>query len=209
MSLICPAPSPITALVAQTCPEIFDQIQAVAFQEAGNDTAFLDLAAIQLLSNWTTLIAAVDATKIQVAQVVNPVIAASEALTVGGNDNTTIDGIPEYNGEGFTALTWEFRNLNAVNKRALLDYRAHSVASIGSTNLTCIFFAKGNKIIYNGTTADDKFTGFPVFNFRISSVSSAGLNAQNIYQAGVSVGEGWDDYFATTQAGFNISDVLT
>ena len=204
MPFNCPSVSPITSLVAQTCPEIFDQIQAVAFQEAG--TPFATEVAMQTLATWTPLLVSVTATKIQVGKVFNPIIAPSEALTAGGNDNSTIDGIPEYNGEGFTALTWEFRNLTAANKRALLDYISHSIASVGSTNLVAYFFTRGNKIIYNA--AGGLFAGFPVFNFRVSSVSSQGINAQNIYQSGVSVGAGWDDFFAITQAAFNISDVL-
>ena len=206
MAIICPAVTPITSLVAQTCPELFDQILGVAFQEADQST-FATEVALQTLATWTPLLVSVTATKIQVAKVFNPIIAASEALTAGGNDNTTPNGIPDYNGEGFTDISWEFRNLTATNKRALLDYSPHSIASVSSTNLTAFFFLRGNKILYN-TVDGTEFTGFPVFNLRISSVSSQGLNAQNIYQAGVAVGEGWDNFFATTLAAFTLSDVL-
>jgi hypothetical protein len=77
--------------------------------------------------------------------------------------------------------------------------------------LVCYFFARGNKIIYNtddGAGGGTEFAGFPVYNFRVSSVGSQGLNSKNIHQSGVSVGEGWDDWAADTQASFNIVDVL-
>ena len=201
MSIICPAITPITSVVAQNCPEIWDQVQVIAFQERG-DTSFSAVGDLQALAIWTTLLAAVDSTKVQAGLVYNPIFNASEELTVGGNDNTTQDGIPDSNGEGFTALTWEFRNLLAENKRAMLDWRPHSIASVTDTNLVAFFFARGNKLIYN-TVDGSEFTGFPVYNLRISSVSTQGLNSQNIYLSGVSVGENWDNYFATTQVAFN------
>src|SRR5687768_14263020 len=102
MILDCPLPAALTAIPASTCPFKLDQIVRLALQrrQPVATPPFATLADIQTLLDWTTLRDAVDATKI----VLTPLFAGltipeSEGQTVGGNDNSTIGGVPEYNGE--------------------------------------------------------------------------------------------------------------
>lgn len=188
MDCVCPKPAALTALTLDTCPTKFDQIQRVAIQRAG--TPFEDGTDIITLASWTTLKAAADSTKIVVTPFIgNFVIPPSEGLFSGGNDNTTLNGIPDYNGEGSVRATFDLKNLSATLAENLRKLSCESLASNGVSVLVAYFINKNGKIIANG------LTGFPIYNFRVPSLGSAGLNAPNLYPSSFDLAPGWDSGF--------------
>ena len=115
------------------------------------------------------------------------VIPQSEALTTGGNDNSTFNGIPDYNGEGMVTVTGQFKNLSPLAKTALDKLAQESIASpVGVTNLELFMFNK-NKVGFSIGTK-----GVQVYNFRVSSVGSEGFNAPNIHNFSFNLPGDWD-----------------
>jgi hypothetical protein len=212
MNIVCPLPAALTPMPAYNCPFHFDQIVRILFQRR-QDVAtppFPTLADIQSLLDWETFIAAVDSTKVVASPLFSGlVIPSSEALTAGGNDNSTIGGIPDYNGEGAVTPTGMFKGLPPVVKRALEALVAESLAgSTGISNLTAYFVNKDG-IIYAHNPVDGAgaattiYQGVPITNYRIGSVGSEGLNAKNINPFSFSMLPNWADYLAAIKPAFD------
>jgi hypothetical protein len=211
MILNCPLPAALTAIVQPACPFRFDQIVRMAFQrrQAAGAEPFPTLVGLQTLANWTALLAAADSTKIVVSPIFSSlVIPSSEALTSGGNDNTTFAGIREYNGEGAVTVTGQFKNLSPASKRSLDLLAQESLAgSTGTTNLTGFFFNKdGYSFQVNplaAGVATTKYKGFEIYNFRIGTPGSEGLNSPNVLPFSFDLKSDWFDYATSVKPNFD------
>ena len=215
MILDCPLPDELTAIPQPTCPFKLDQIVRAAFQrrQPSDDPAFPTLADFQDLAEWTAFKAATDDTKIVVSPIFSGlVIPQSEALTTGGNDNSTFNGIREYNGEGSVTIAGQFKNLPPASKRAMELLSQESLAgATGISNLCiCMFNREGYSFPENPVTALGVATTIykfiPIYNFRISTLGSEGFNAPNINGFSFDVAEGWDRYLVSVKPAF---DALT
>lgn len=203
MNITCPLPAALTAIPASTCPFIFGQIVRIAFQQRQTESTFTDLTDFQDKDTWTTLKAASDATKI----VMSPVFAgftipSSEALTQGGNDNSTLNGMPEYYGEGFVQPTGIFKNLQPAAKKAMLDMVQFSLMNAaGASNLTWYLFNKDNYAFYidNGG-----IFGAEVYNYRVGSAGGEGLNSPNQTPFSGTMGGEWDNNLKSVKMPFNV-----
>jgi hypothetical protein len=72
---------------------------------------------------------------------------------------------------------------------------AKSIPLLGSYALSMYFFTKDGAIVYNkpkGGAAGDA-NGIPVFNHRLSTIGSEGLNANNKNNAGFYLPPYWDE----------------
>jgi len=183
----CPLPAEISDITANDCPVNWDQIQkTILFRKAAESGVswFADAAALDVEANWDTLIAAAGDDKIVISPYFsNITFPTSESLEAGGNDNTTINGIPLFNGLGSVNITADLKGAPSVIMRELDTYTCESLAEQGVTNLRCMYIARGGKVVYT-TSATDAVTprGFEMYNFVVSDVSSDGLNSKNVNQ---------------------------
>ncbi len=175
MEIICPKPASLTAIPAQTCPFRMDQIVRMAFGRRPVPPFATD-AAFKLLATWTPLIAALDDTKIVISPLfAGFVIPSSEGVFTGGGDNTTFNGIRVYHGENFVTVTGNFTNVSPEVYDALALLSQESLASsVGVTNLGFIPFNK------NGYGFPKALDFIPMYNWRVGSRGSEGLNADDI-----------------------------
>lgn len=194
----CPPPAALASIPAQSCPVRFDQIQKFAFQRKQSAAPFANEAAIQTQANWTTLLAAVASTKVIVSPYANNIIIPqTEALTEGGNDNTTIGGVTRLMGGGNTVVTGEFRNISKEVWLALAALTAESSITAGFSNLTAFFFNKDGNIIHNN------LFGFDIFNWFVSDPGSEGFNKDNVVAFRFEMKYGWAKAAALTVPTFN------
>ena len=199
MSLInCPLPASLGSIPATPCPLRWDQVQKLAFQRIQSAPSFATETALKTQSNWTTLLNAADNTKIIVTPYLNSfVVPASEALKQGGNDNSTLNGVPELKGIGFVTVGFKFVNISAAAAAAIRALAAESVIAPGVTNLSAYFFAKDRNIVHN------TLAGFPIYNLVITDPGSEGLNANNEYNVSFDMPGGWSETWAQSTALFN------
>lgn len=190
----CIRPEALTDIPLSDCEINFDQIIMLIYQRTQAAAPFTD-ATIKLLATWTPLLAAADSKKIVMTpKFAGLTIPQSAALTQGGNDNTTINGIPIYNGEGFVDVTAQISGMSSDTKAAIKTLTPESQAnSLGLSNLTVYLVNRFGDIISNN------YRGFPIYNNRISSVGSEGLNSRNQNQLGFSFGPDWDNNLAITK----------
>jgi hypothetical protein len=210
MSLLitCPLPTAIGAISeADFCPVDFRQIQRIAFQRKQATAPFEAtgeaVSPIDLQTSWDTYIAAADSTKIQISPYITEfVITGSEAITEGGDDNTTIDGVPVYNGEGIVNVAGVFRSLPPSIADELRTLSGESVATSGAAKLTAFFFNEGGSHVVAKKSGAD-YEGVEIYNFRISTVASEGLNAPNKYAVTFTMKGNWDTGLAYLSTAFN------
>lgn len=204
MIVTCPKPEELTDVPAQDCPVDFDQIIMAIFQR-NNAAAIFTPATILLLATWTPLLTAEDDTKVVATpKFAELVIPQSAALTQGGNDNTTVAGIPYYTGEGTVEVTAQIPSMSADVKKALKDLSPESIVNmLGKTGLTVFFVNRFGQIIAN-KRGDADITGFDCFNVRFSTVGSEGFNSKNKNQMGIGLADGWDDNVVIYKPSFDI-----
>lgn len=181
---VCPIPTEIVAIPAFTCGEDFAQIQKIVFQRRQSVAPFATLAAAATLANWTALKTAADATKVVSTPFFeNFVIPGVEAITEGGDDNTTLDGVAVVVGQTTPIPTGNFRSLPAATFAALQLYNCEP-------DLTVYFINEFGKIIVyseNGTTA----AGIPISEWYIGDKNVAGKNSQDKNMFRFALRAGW------------------
>lgn len=208
----CPLPASLPTIPQVSCPFRFDQVVKLAFQrrQPSGTPPFPTLTAFQAKASWTTFIGATDNTKVVTSPIITGlVIPRSEGLMVGGNDNSTFAGIPEYNGEGFVGITGQIKNLPPVVYRALKRLSQESLASaVGVSNL-CIMMVNRDGVMFpdnpvdNAGAATTIYRFIPVYNFRISSPGSEGFNASNINDISFQLKDDWADHIAAVKPAFD------
>src|SRR5574343_64346 len=169
----CPPPATLTSIPSQACPVRMDQIVRLAFQRKQATASFTETS-ILLQATWTPLLTATDATKVVLSPLIpGMVIPPSEILENGGNDNSTINGIPELRGIGFAKVTAQLQSERADIRAALRKLAAESALTPGFTNLWAYFINKDGQVIgaKNGTNVE----GFPVYNVAVGDPGTEGF----------------------------------
>ena len=173
----CPLGATIGDLVDLDCPEKFGQIGKIAFQITGN--AFTDITDE---AEWTTAIAASDATKVQVT----PILHAQEStppepVTVGGaGDNTVFDGTIEIVSEGIYQINFSLRNPSPAVLDALSLYQCE-VSRLG-------IYMGGSDFILSKSDS----SAIPVTSFYVQSSPALNGNTDaNIAQIQIVLDAGW------------------
>jgi len=187
MGLICTCDAVLPTLLDVSCPEDMDQIVKIAFQKTQATAPFSTIGgAIDLQTSWTDLLAASDVTKITLSPAVaNVVIPPSEMVASGQDSNESVNGIGYNLGETNITVTGEIHSAPQAVIDAMDDLACYSDASLGQSNLTAFFFLRRIKGVSRvmakaGSTAGD-YSGFEIFNFRVSSPDSQGYNTKTKY----------------------------
>jgi len=191
MALNCPCPldSTLPAVGDSTCAFDIDQVIRLAFQLPQDTAPFVDAEAIATQSNWTTLIGASDATKIIVSPFVSGfTIPSSEGAFEGGDDNTTVDGLPLYKGENTVTMEGMFKSAQPSVIKQLKNLICFAISTTGSTNLTMFLLTGKNEVV-----ALDDFKGIPINNFRIGSRGSEGYRASDMVTFSFNMRGDWDN----------------
>lgn len=187
----CPQPAAIGAIPAFTCGEDFGQIQKFVFQRRQANPSFptFNTAGVgdaSLLASWTPLKAAADSTKVVATPFFEAfTIPPVDAITEGGDDNTTLDGVAVVVGQTTPVGVGNFRSLPAAIFAALKLYNCEP-------DLTVFMISEFGKII--GQSPDGvKFTGIPVSEFFIGDKGVQGKNTQDKYNFRLAFRAGWSE----------------
>jgi hypothetical protein len=178
----CPKPTALAAAPDPSCPIRWDQIQKMGIRRITGRTT-LTTATILLAANITPLLSAADNTKLLISPFLADFkIPQSEPIKQGGNDNTTLNGMPKLEGFGFVTVTFEIRNVDPTTADALRALASESGGIMpGATDLEGWFFNRYNKIIIDNP-ASTQAIGFKLYNFVVSDVGTEGLNKDNIWK---------------------------
>lgn len=200
MDCNCPAPTSLTEIVAELCGVDLKQIQKLAFQRVGDlfDNAGAPVTDILELSTWQAKMAATDDTKIVVTPLIggDPTIDAGDAITTGGGDNSTLNGVEEVEGVNPSAFSCIFKSLSAATEKALK-------ALICEKNLVVYFFLQGNRIAAKQITVDQSYEGFQISSLFVSDRNNAGFGTKDTVELTFSLNAGYSDDLVILKPNFN------
>lgn len=190
MDCNCPAPTALTEIPSQDCPINLKQIQRFAFQRGGNlfDTGGTPATDIKLLADWQALIAASDDTKIVVTPLIgaDPTITAGDAITTGGGDNSTLNGIEEVEGTNPSVASAMFKSLSPEIEKAMK-------ALMCEQKLTVYLFLEGGRIAAVEVTADAQYKGFQADSLFLSDRNNSGFASKDTHTMTFSLPSGWSE----------------
>lgn len=190
----CPAPAFLESIPIGTCPIRWDQIQKFLLRRISG-RADLTKASIILSATITPLLTAADDTKILVTPFLsNVLIPQGEVLTEGGNDNTTLNGIPQLRGLGFVGGTAQIKNANSDTVDTLRLITPETAVQPGQTDIEVIFVTKDGKLVVREESGSgSRVEGFPIYNFVVTDVGSQGFAQDNINNISFSLAPGWSE----------------
>lgn len=173
----------LSKFIAQDCPEEKGQVLGVVFQlkRPFASNKFTALNPITAEASWDTFIAATDATTaVPTPPAKEMTIPASAGNFTGGNDNTTVLGKREYNGEdNIFDIPFKIDQLNNASRQTLDSFTGFSTLPL--TNLMAYFICEGGIYAKAGSTAGE-YTGFDIDNFRVPSETINGFNSRNMIE---------------------------
>lgn len=190
---VCPPPAALADIPSQACPVRFDQIQRILFTRL-TSTPFT-ATDVLLEATWTPRMTASDDEKIVgTPRFAGFTLPMPDPLKEGGNDNSTINGVPTLSGLPVVSITGLLlRNMNADVAKAIRALAGESALQPGETNLGAYFINRFKQIIYMKSGTD--VLPFPIYNVILSDVGSEGLNRDNTHALSFDLEPGWSQDF--------------
>lgn len=207
---VCPAPASLSDVLRATCKENLGQIQRFIFQRQdaaeNHFTVTTGFGLINVLANWTPLWIASDNTKVVSSPYVEGfVIPKTEAVTEGGGDNSTLDGIEMVIGANAATAIGQIAETPSkilASLRKLMcepDLQVYMINQFGQII--------GRDLLPNapGTSV----TGIPIRSFFVSDAGNDGLNTRDKADIRFGLEYGWRDNLAIVKpSAFNAKTQL-
>lgn len=196
----CPNDGILEDIVPSDCPFDLKQIQRIAFATRGQiiwdsaDGSGTGLAGvpqadsqIDTKADWEVLRTAVDATKVVVTPLIggDPVIEAGEAITEGGDDNTTLNGVQEVTGKSPSTFTCMFKSLAPASEK--------SMQALECDNLEVYFFTEGGRIVAQQIEGGVTLKGFEIQSLFISDRNNSGFGTKDTNSMSFQLPAGWSN----------------
>jgi len=195
----CPAPDALTTIPQKMCDVNLKQIQRLAFQRTGNQfgTDATPANDIKVLADWQTLITDTTDKKIVITPLIasNPVIEAGDAITSGGGDNSTLNGVEELDGTNPSKFSTEFKGLSSEIEKAMKALKCE-------TGMTVYMFLQGGKIAV-AKIDDNNQKGFEVQSLFVSDRNNAGFGTKDVHKLSFSLPAGWSEDLEIITPNFN------
>jgi hypothetical protein len=203
----CPSPTYLGGIVPTDCPIKWDQTQKLVFGRK-DSTRFPNAGAFVSEAHWQSLLNALDDSRLVITPYVSGLtIPATEVLSNGGNDNTTLDGVPEVTGVGFATVTCMLKNVSAETADELRKIGSETMIQPGVSNIEVFFLQTADAVVYNKTSSLDGFRGFEVFNLVVTDIGNEGLNSNTMYNVTFNMKGGWSQFWGYQAMPFNPRDL--
>ena len=132
----CPVDPIVPSIPSTVCTESFGQVLKFGLANKTTQNFEDTVNGITDQASWTAALAAVDTTKVQLTPILSDVLlAANSPINVGGDDNTTPDGVPVLRARTSAQGTAILRDITAAVKVALQEYECLA----GSDNIGGIY----------------------------------------------------------------------
>lgn len=201
MDCNCPEPTALTEITAEACGVNLKQIQRLAYQRISGDhfnDGDIPATDITLLADWQAKISAVDEEKIVITPLIggDPTIESGEAITTGGGDNSTLNGVEEVEGVNPSSFSCIFKSLSSTVEAELKELTCEM-------NLVVYLFLQGGLIACVEVTATEH-DGFPLQSIFTSDRNNEGFGTKDFVNHTFQLAPGWSDSLVViTPADFN------
>ena len=197
-SCTCPVGTYIANIGSLPCPASFGQVQKLLFQRAAQVAGFGTLTTTKLLATWTTLLTAVDSTKVVVTPFVAGFTPENGKPREFGSGNEVRDGVPIIFGTGPTKVVvkiYEPTTAIIANLKAL-ECESLEVAFIneqGYYGFQALMAATG--LPTANPVAADKMHGFNALQFHVSDRVLGGFDGPDHVEISFSMPANWSTAF--------------
>lgn len=199
MDCNCPPSSSLTEIVAEACGVDLSQIQRLAFQRTGYvfDAGATTPNDILELSSWQAFLTATDDSKIVITPLIggDPTIEAGEAITTGGGDNSTLNGVEEVEGINPSSFSCVFKSLSSTVEKQMK-------ALICEKNLVVYLILQGGKIAVVEVSTNQK-RGFDIQSVFVSDRNNAGFGTKDTVNLSFQLKAGYSDDLVVLKPNFN------
>lgn len=199
---VCPRPPSLGDVIRATCKENLGQIQRFLFQRIadGNVFAVGDLGLISALASWTPLFIADDDTKVVSSPYVEGfVIPRTEAITEGGGDNSTIDGIEMVVGANAATALGQIAETPGQILKALRALMCEVDLGVYMINQ----YGQIIGVTDTPATPTTSVSPIPIRSFFVSDADNNGLNTRDKADIRFGLPFGWRDNLAIVTPAFN------
>lgn len=190
MKCVCPNPDSFTDITKTDCPFNLNQIQKVLFQEQGYiwDTAAGTPTDISTLADWQTLLAAADSTHVVSSPLIggDPVITAGEAITEGGGDNSTLNGVQLINGASPSSFSARFDAIDPQTETDLKQFMCYN-------NVGVYFVNENDNIIAKTTDVATQHTSIPIQAYFFGDRTNEGFGTKDSNMMSFQLKAGWSE----------------
>ncbi len=201
MACNCPIATALTTITPTSCPVEMGQIQRAWFVRKGEvvwDTATAGAAnvpaaiagdLVTVIAGWSTLKTAVDSTKVVYAPLFGGdiTITPAEAITQGGNDNSTLNGQTYFVNFPDSTFSARFDQLAAA--------QALQMKELACEDLEVYFINEDGDIIGDATTTGT-LKGFDCTNVILGSRNVQGFATRDSNVMSFQLSADWDTIFS-------------
>ena len=185
----CPKATVLSEIPTQDCDVDLEQLQKFGFQRGGYafDLAGVPPTDITKKADWLALKVATDDTKVVFTPLIggDPVITAGDAITSGGGDNSTLNGVEEVQGTNPSNFTGVFKSLSSEVKAKLQELECEKDLVVYPIN-------QNGKIVAR-KIAEGIYGGFPISSFHISDRNNAGFGTKDTFNVKFTLPARWDN----------------
>ena len=188
----CPLPTALSDIPNQTCPVNMGQIQRVFITRASSSALPMTIATEDqtLQATWNVLFNAVNDDKVIKTPLIggNPQIVGGNAITQGGNDNSTLNGEVEVTGTESSVFSADFKDLSPAIERAMKDLKCES--------LKVFFVNDAGEIMGVENELGTTFDGFVVNgkSFFLTDRNNNGFGQKDINTLSFNLAPGYSDF---------------
>tara|TARA_R110000796_G_scaffold33305_1_gene86557 strand:- start:1419 stop:2066 length:648 start_codon:yes stop_codon:yes gene_type:complete len=200
----CPPAAATPDIPTDDCIERMGQVLKVVVQRT-NATASTENEIViattnpNILATWTTLLSAVDSTKVQTSPTfVSATFEPGEAIEAGGG-NDSVGGIPTIVGRNPTAFNSSFEDVKQLVITALKGYECEK-------NLSVFILTSDGSIwgIADDVTTPTTFKGFKIRSFFVADKTPGGFDQTDKNNFKFSLLPNWSDgLYRVTPSDFN------
>lgn len=206
----CPDDGIMQEIETTDCPFDLKQIQRLAFATrgkviwdsgtgggAGDGVPQLN-SQVDTLADWQLRLSAVDNTKIIVTPLIggDPIIEAGEAITEGGGDNSTLNGVEDVTGTNPSKFSCTFKSIAPVTEVGMKKVKCKTAE--------VYFFNENGDIICRKIEGTTHHRGFIMQSYFFSDRGNAGFGTKDKHMLSFSLPSGWsEDLVIVKPADFN------
>lgn len=199
MNCNCPSKDPLVDIPSLECPFDLKQIQRLAFVLKGR--VVWDSASgggtgngvpqansqVDTKADWEARRTAIDQTKIVVTPLIggDPIIEAGEAITEGGGDNSTLNGVEEVTGVNPSKFSAVFKSIAPETEKAL--------KSLMCASTEVYLFLESGRIACEKIEGTENHKGFNVQSLFVSDRNNEGYGTKDKNNLSFSMASGWSE----------------
>lgn len=199
----CPTPAALPDVDPTDCTVSAGNIIAIAFQKVQAVASF-DVTTIKLLATWTPLLASSTATGIRQVPATNFETTPGEAITEGGNDQTTYRGRKKLKYVGFTDATFMMEGVSAAFATQVRELTKFSALAGQRTVLRAYLLTDEDYVI-----SGSDFNGIEIHCLVVQDVKKGGsFKPSDDYSVMFSMDYGWSHAALTTKLSFDASLIV-